>query len=443
MSKVKRYCSIQKWIEENDHKLYDFLDDNCLLGIFKFRQGTSGVTFLCPKNWKDIEKGIESGDYIEAVNTLKAHVLHGFYPNLDGLMEQQDGIVNALGQLVQVKSKSGNAVVLENGAKITEAKFQGTPDRQNIMVFHYDGKPLPTNAPAGTLKYTSAPSGKRSKHGGFAFEGLNKVGRTKLIEQQALILIKQSKFESHNPYAGAVVSLYAYAKDKPEEKQLLDMLDVYPEQAYYAIVQPYGKSPLESLIDSWLKDTGGLYVGANPCGEYYVLLSKAGYNTGKEAEPVVGKLDRSQSILNKMYNGKLECLASDAIRWFIHLRRSEHDDLFANPRKFITLVYDLVMLGANPTDWIVNPTSDGSLFMQSRYAGYSCSHRLPGDIMTVSEASALSPAQVTGGGRVIAGDEAAQYEKLRVLGEENKGGDSWSGKFEAAKQLLQASGLSA
>jgi hypothetical protein len=219
------------------------------------------VTFLCPSNWKSIEKDIESGDYVNGVNTLKAHVLQGFYPDLDGLMEQKDGLVNSLGQVVEVKSKSGSTVLLKDGGKVTEVKpkFQGTPDRSNIMVFTYDGSLLPTNAPAGSLKYTSAPSGKQSKSGG-GFRGMNKLSLTKGVEQRALNLIRQQSasgdsdsklYMSHNPYAAALVSLYTYANMAAPDKvnELYSLLDVFPEQAFYATINPYGQSSLDCASD--------------------------------------------------------------------------------------------------------------------------------------------------------------------------------------------------
>jgi hypothetical protein len=426
MSKGKRYCSIQKWIEENDKKLYEFLEDNCLLGIFKFRHGTSGVTFLCPsaKDWKAIEKDIESGDYVNGVNTLKAHVLQGFYPNIAGLMEQQDGLVNTLGQLVEVEKQAGAAVVLKNGAKITDAKFVGTPDRQNIMVFHYDGKCLPTNAPAASLKYTSAPSGKKSKSGG-GFRGMNKLSMTKSVEQRALNLIKQKPdlYMSHNPYAAALVSLYAHAhsSDKAEADKLYPLLDVFPEQAFYAIVQPYGTSDQDSLVQSWLDATGGMYVGSNPCRDYLKIL-KLDEKKGPEASGVIGRPEAMAKAVTKQYGGDKNKLAGDAVRWFIAVRRGEEPQLFSNPQKFITLVYDIAILfSGGLSGWLEDRTGEGAFLGATRYFQYNFRNSVPED--SVSVATALSGGAPDG--HLVAADEKAQVEALRTAAAEvNDDGDS-------------------
>lgn len=439
MSKGKRYCSIQKWIEENDKKLYDFLEDNCLLGIFKFRHGTSGVTFLHPKNWKAIEKAIESGDYVDGVNTLKAHVLQGYYPNLDGLMEQHDGLVNALGQLVEVDKKAGNVVVLKNKAKVSESKFVGTPDRQNINVFHYDGDLLPTNAPAGSLKYTSAPSGKKSKSGGGAFTGMNKFSKTKQVEQHALNLIRQGKYESHNPYAAAVVSLYAYLKSNNKTEWVNDLLDVFPEQAYYAIVLPnQPRANHEEDINAWLDATGGIYAGSNPCADYLKVLKLAGLESKGEAEPVAVPPAKMGSMLASLYKGDTDKQRGDEMRWFIALRRSQDPKLFSDPHTFITLVYDLAVLFSSEgkSAWLVDPTNEGSLFCSSRYVGYCFPKKVPSDAMTPAEASSQSQQAIVTSGRLIADDEQAQVNKLVSLADSSNN-DGWDHKYDAAKKSLE------
>jgi hypothetical protein len=440
-----RYCSIQKWIEENDKKLYEFLEDNCLLGIFKFRHGTSGVTFLCPSNWKSIEKDIESGDYVNGVNTLKAHVLQGFYPDLDGLMEQKDGLVNSLGQVVEVKSKSGSTVLLKDGGKVTEVKpkFQGTPDRSNIMVFTYDGSLLPTNAPAGSLKYTSAPSGKQSKSGG-GFRGMNKLSLTKGVEQRALNLIRQQSasgdsdsklYMSHNPYAAALVSLYTYANMAAPDKvnELYSLLDVFPEQAFYATINPYGQSSLDGLIQNWIEETGGIYAGANPAADY-LLIMKIDSPKGSEATAMPGKPEAMIRAIPKLYKSDAAKLNGDAMRWFIAVRLAEEPQLFSNPQKFITLVYDLaVLFSSGSTEWINNPMGAGPFLAGSRYCLYNFNNAVPSEAASVAQA--MSGGMV-GEGHIIAQDEAGQVELLRKAAA--AGSDSDEGRYAKAKAALDA-----
>lgn len=444
MSKGKRYCSIQKWIEENDKKLFDFLEDNCLLGIFKFRHGTSGVTFLHPKNWKDIEKDIESGDYVNGVNTLKAHVLQGYYPNLDGLIEQQDGLVNALGQLVEVDKKAGNVVQLKNKAKVSESKFAGTPDRTNINVFHYDGDLLPTNGPAGSLKYTSAPSGKKSKSGG-GFSGMNKLSKTKMVEQCALNLIRQGKYELHNPYAAAVVSLYAFAMSQNRQTELNSLLDVFPENAFYAIVLPYGpaSASLDELIQLWLDKTGGIYTRGNPCQDYLKVLELAGAErSAVQVQPIPGK--NPLAIVNGVYKGDKVRQRRDELRWFISLRRSENPALFENPHTFITLVYDLAVIFSNPDSahLYADPTSSASIFPQSRYIDYSFLRTMPATEgqMPPVQATAESSANVSGGGWLVTPDENEQLGKLGKAAEAAGSGDPMGDKFAEASRVLAVLG---
>ncbi len=436
MSKGKRYCSIQKWIEENDKKLFDFLEDNCLLGIFKFRHGTSGVTFLHPKNWKDIEKAIESGDYVDGVNTLKAHVLQGYYPNLDGLMEQHDGLVNALGQLVEVDKKAGNVVVLKNKAKVSESKFQGTPDRTNINVFHYDGDLLPTNAPAGSLKYTSAPSGKKSKSGG-GFSGMNKHSKTKMVEQCAVNLIRQGKYASHNPYAAAVVSLYAFASDA-ERAALAPLLDVFPEHAFYGIFVPYGPCDQDALIDRWLSSTGGMYTGSNPCAEYLKVLKHAKVGSGEAVQGVAAKADRLPTVVKGRYAGKPGKQIGDEMRWFIALRRSEDPNLFSDVHKFITLVYDLAILfNGNSSIWLADATGYGSLFSMSRYFCYDGLKSVSG-AMSPAEAASKSLNDIGNEALVIALDEARQLSDLEGIASQVDSSDDMSERYKNAAAAMEA-----
>ena len=59
MSKqLKKFCRITKYIEKTNPKLYEILDDFCILQTIKPRRGHAGITFIMPS--KDSMKLLET-----------------------------------------------------------------------------------------------------------------------------------------------------------------------------------------------------------------------------------------------------------------------------------------------------------------------------------------------------------------------------------------------
>lgn len=116
----KKFCRITKYIEKTDPKLYEILDDLCMLGSFRPRRGHNGTTFIYPS--KDtiskLDKIRFTDDIDKGCDVVLAHIVHDYLPNAAAWSSKKNDIPNGLNRKLEVKSVTGAKVTLVDGAEL-------------------------------------------------------------------------------------------------------------------------------------------------------------------------------------------------------------------------------------------------------------------------------------------------------------------------------------
>lgn len=138
-NQVKKFCSISKYIQQNDKEFYQALDDLCLFGLFRPRG--NGVTFLYPD--KDYRKKIVKEAYSDspesAVEMVRNLVLLDFLPN--HLDFDKKTIATALHKKLEVESAEKDHVTLKSKHKIVkETKFITLRNNDPVALYLLTGK---------------------------------------------------------------------------------------------------------------------------------------------------------------------------------------------------------------------------------------------------------------------------------------------------------------
>jgi hypothetical protein len=117
---LKKFCRITKYIEKTDPKLYEILDDLCMLGAFRPRRGHSGTTFLWPSKdtVSDLDKMRYTDDIDKGCDIVLAHIVHDYLPNAAAWNSKKSDIPNGSSKKVDVKAVAGSKVTLADGAEL-------------------------------------------------------------------------------------------------------------------------------------------------------------------------------------------------------------------------------------------------------------------------------------------------------------------------------------
>lgn len=124
---LKKFCRITKYIEKTAPKLYEILDDLCVMGAFRPRRGHTGTTFIWPskETIAKLDKLRYSEDIDKGCDIVLAHIIHDYMPNAAAWNNKKSDIPNGSNRKVEVKSVTGNKVTLVDGAEIEhDAKFK-------------------------------------------------------------------------------------------------------------------------------------------------------------------------------------------------------------------------------------------------------------------------------------------------------------------------------
>jgi len=168
MSKLKKFCRLSKFLEQEDKKLYNVMDDLCILYVLKPNRNAGGVTFLYPKE-KAYRQKIINAAYSEnpevAVNMIKSLVLFGYYADVSDF---SGDVVNLLNQKVEFESTKGTSAKLKNGLKLEKnKKFSPMSYRENMAVYDLSGKgEIPVDSKVVSIEQKKG--GKKRYGGGSA-----------------------------------------------------------------------------------------------------------------------------------------------------------------------------------------------------------------------------------------------------------------------------------
>jgi hypothetical protein len=176
-NQVKKFCSISKYIQQNDKEFYQALDDLCLFGLFRPRG--NGVTFMYPD--KDYRKKIVKEAYSDspesAVEMVRNLVLLDFLPN--HLDFDKKTIATALHKKLEVESAEKDHVTLKSKHKIVkETKFITLRNNDPVALYLLTGKGI---LPVSTERVDTRLEDRnhQEKEGGVEF---NLAALTKFIE---------------------------------------------------------------------------------------------------------------------------------------------------------------------------------------------------------------------------------------------------------------------
>jgi hypothetical protein len=165
---AETYCSIGKYISKVDPKLYELLDDACLVGLLNPGSKT-GITFLHPRDaaWrKKFESLIHSntvGSKPAAEDMVRALIIRDTLKTGRDWMAKRENIPNSLFpfQHVAVKSANDKEVMFESGAKaVTDPNFTDDSRKQNHAVWTLVSGEIPVT----TDKPAKSPAGKSGKY---------------------------------------------------------------------------------------------------------------------------------------------------------------------------------------------------------------------------------------------------------------------------------------
>src|SRR6476661_1256909 len=137
---LKKFCSLSKYIEQEDPELYGVFSDLCMLSYLRPRS-SEGITFLFPKEKSYRQKIINaaySTDPTVASEMLRSLIIKKYYPSTRTFGNE---IVNMLNQKVDVSETSDKHVKLKNGLELKiDEKFKPLGYRENMIVYTLSGK---------------------------------------------------------------------------------------------------------------------------------------------------------------------------------------------------------------------------------------------------------------------------------------------------------------
>jgi hypothetical protein len=160
---LKKFCRITKYIEKTDPKLYEILDDLCVMGAFRPRRGHNGTTFIWPS--KDTIAKLDKMRYTEDIDKgcdiVLAHIVHDFLPNAAAWNAKKSDIPNGSNRKLEVKAVTGSKVTLVDGAELEhDDKFKTfRPEGQTQAVWRI------TKGSLDHTKHTKSASFEHARQG--------------------------------------------------------------------------------------------------------------------------------------------------------------------------------------------------------------------------------------------------------------------------------------
>lgn len=164
MPKVKKFCKILKYLEQEDSELADAVEDLCLHYLF-VPKGYAGITFLHPKD-KAYRKAILDAAYgdepEEAVQMLQSLTIVDYLPNPRDFVLKKEDIPNRLRQRIEVTSADTSSVKLTCGCTLKKASgFKALGTRDNMAVYELTGAQIPLDGPPATFKFAAKRRGRK------------------------------------------------------------------------------------------------------------------------------------------------------------------------------------------------------------------------------------------------------------------------------------------
>lgn len=326
--KLKKFCRITLFIEQDDKKFADAIDHVCMFGPFTPGRREKGVTFLYPgsKYRNEICNAVYGSDPETANAMIRACIISGYYPSASEFADK-GYVVNRMSQMVKVKSTSGNTVTFANGAKATlNKKFKGMgvgrDNVQRLVVYDLEGKIDIDNEYVSNQKSSARSESQNStdadnppditdiadpeasgKYEEFYGEyGENISGAAEVVTTTGGYDYSDGDFNRDkfwrgvfeayinkffqrpygelqdkfpNPFLEKLVSLLRYMEAffSSELDNILELVDYGPHMGLYLLIEPYKSDNYvleDYVLNSWKKD--GYPKISNPNTEFKNIL---------------------------------------------------------------------------------------------------------------------------------------------------------------------------
>lgn len=269
----KVFCTVSKWLEQEDPALYEAIDDLCALHYLKPRSD-AGITFLYPDDKKyrdDIIKSAmgDSEEQLKGERMVKSLILYIHLSDAGAFVQYGSDIPNALGHKVKVAKTSGASVELADGVSITPDKdFESRGDRKNMAVWRISKGHMALEGEQATFEH--AKRGKKVKGGKARQAFANRVDFASKVEASFQHYASKGKLAECDPYAESLLSLFCWLKhsDKtPLLRALLGCTGACWRTSFYIVFQPYKTS--DHLVDDstfvqWQSETMGFCFANHP-----------------------------------------------------------------------------------------------------------------------------------------------------------------------------------
>jgi hypothetical protein len=245
--KVKKFCRVTKFLEQNDKDLYQALDDLCLLGLFRPRRD-KGITFLYPSD-KAYRKKIIDHSYSnspeKAVEMFKCLILFDYYKNPSDF--SRGSISNAHNEIVEIETTTAKDVKLKSGHTLTPNKeYIPLRDGEPVTVYTLTGKGELTKS---GIKASMKPQDSKYKARG---------GAEQRVQGLAEFVHKEYCNVNRSIYKAVVSCIYGYAstlENSANSKKIYDRICASARASFYSIFEPYN-SVRNSEVDTIISESG-------------------------------------------------------------------------------------------------------------------------------------------------------------------------------------------
>ena len=244
-----KYCSIMKWIEEQDNDFANALKDICM------ENRLANATFLYPTDKAYRKEIIDKAEKETEVGLALAESL--IIP--DVLVTENDFISRPIGSKGGIKYEAelvGGKVMIQKTVELAQAPtfrpLNKRTDRDAVWLI-VKGKLPTTGEPF-------SPNSKRVKKGGAPDNGSGISSKKRsdyaqMLESKFIACACKDNCSTQNPFLEAVVSLLNFLNEHHKEifETIVPLIDSNPVIAFYILFEPY------KLTGDYLIPHGVLY----------------------------------------------------------------------------------------------------------------------------------------------------------------------------------------
>jgi hypothetical protein len=213
---LKKFCRITKYIEKTDPKLYEILDDLCVLGSLRPRRGHNGITFIWPskETISKLDKLRYSDDIEKGVDLVLNHIVHDYIPSASAWTQKKSDIPTGLNRKLEVKEVKGSKVILVDGAELElDPKFKTfSRDEDRQAVWEVKKGNIDPSKHTKQASFEHARQGIKSQHRQPPVTGAGVKDDVQDFLKSLATAFKNRSADESNKLWGVLASALAYAQ---------------------------------------------------------------------------------------------------------------------------------------------------------------------------------------------------------------------------------------